>query len=129
LCVLASALLLFAPTGVGSRSGSSTTTSEGDGGRETQTTETRPLVGEIGTADLVFFAVPVVVAAAPLLARRRRPAIVARGVSAGLLYLWVLFLAFGGGIFYIPSAVLMVIAAVLAGRKPAPDASSPPPAR
>lgn len=128
LCVLASAFLLFWPAGVASQSGSGTTTSGGDGDRgdETRTAETRPLVGEIGVADVVFFAVPVVIAGSPLLVRRRRPAIVARGISAGLLFLWVLLLAFAGGNFYMPSAVLMVIAAVLAGRKPAPAASSPP---
>jgi hypothetical protein len=126
LCVLASAFLLFWPAGVVSESGSGTTTSGGDGGDDTRTTETRPLVGEIGTADVVFFAVPVVIAGLPLLVRRRRPAIAARGISAALLFLWVLLLAFAGGNFYIPSTVLMVIAAVLAGRKPVPAASSLP---
>jgi hypothetical protein len=127
LCVLASAFLLFWPAGVVSESGSGTVTSDGDPGDDTRTTETRPLVGEIGTADVVFFAVPVAIAGFPLLVRRRRPAIVARGISAALLFLWVLLLAFAGGNFYMPSTVLMVIAAVLAGRKPAPAASSPPP--
>ena len=127
LCILASAILLFMPAGVASLSRSGTTTTgAGSGGSETRTTEMRLLVGEIDTADLVIFAVPAVVAAVPLLVRRRRPPIVARATAAGLLFLWVLLLALGGGILYIPSAGLMVIAAVLAGSDTGRPAVSAP---
>lgn len=123
LAVLATAIHLFAPAG--ERSGSSTTTT-GEGSGESRTEiETRPLVGEIDAVDLTFVAFPVVVAAAPLIVRRRGAAIMARAISAGLLFLWVL----GGGLFYMPSAVLMVAAAAEAGTghpvtKPPPAAQS-----
>lgn len=121
LCILASALLLFAPVGLASLSGSAGTTTGDDSGiGESSREETGPVV-ELRPASVAFFAAPVAVAAAPLLALRRRAAVAVRTTSAALLLLWVLFLAFGGGIFYLPSVVLMAIAAATAGS----DASGP----
>lgn len=125
LCILASAFLLLVPIGVASLSSSGTTTGDGSGDSGTPRTETRPLV-EVRTASLVFFAVPVAVAAAPLLVRRRRAAVVVRAISAGLLLLWVLLLAFGGGAFYLPSVVLMAIAAATAGSDPSQPTTAHP---
>ena len=69
--------------------------------------------------------VPVIVAALPLAARNhRRIATCVRGSAAGLLLLWVLFLAFGGGALYFPAAVAMGIAALLAQSDTVPQHES-----
>ncbi|MGH3441495.1 MAG: radical SAM protein, partial [Nitriliruptorales bacterium] len=93
LCLAASVSVLLWPRGEASYSGIGTTSSQGQGEEETSATS-RPLTGDLEATDVAFFAVPVVIAAAPLVVRRRRGAIVARGIAASLLFMWVLFLAF-----------------------------------
>lgn len=77
--------------------------------------ETRTLPEAQGWASVAIVAVPpLAVSALPLLSRGRRTALVLRTAAAILLWAWVVLGALSVGIFYLPSAILMLIAAILA---------------
>jgi len=81
--------------------------------------ESRTLAEVQGWASVAIVAVPpVVVSAMPLLPRGRRTALVLRSAAAVLLWGWVVLGALSVGIFYLPSAILMLIAAILARSHP-----------
>ena len=81
--------------------------------------ETRTLPEAQGWASVAIVAVPPLAASAlPLLPRGRRTALVLRTVAAVLLWAWVVLGALSVGIFYLPSAILMLIAAILARAHP-----------
>ena len=120
----AAALLAFAPmvaiveessqTTVG-ESISGGTASPADESTGTRVQETRTLPETQGWGSVAFVAgPPLVVAALPLLARRGRLAKVLRTLATVLLFGWVLLGALSIGIFYLPSAGLMLVAAILA---------------
>lgn len=80
-----------------------------------RTQGTRTLAEAQGWGSVAFVAVPpLVVAALPLLAPRRRPAMVLRTLATVLLFGWVLLGALSFGTFYLPAAGLMLVAAILA---------------
>jgi len=80
-----------------------------------RTQETRTLPEAQGWASVAIVALPpLAVSALPLLPRGRRTALVLRTVAAVLLWGWVVLGALSVGIFYLPSALLMLIAAILA---------------
>jgi hypothetical protein len=82
---------------------------------DTRTQETRTLAEAQGWGSVAFVAVPpLMVSALPLLAPRGRPAKVLRTVATALLFGWVLLGALSVGIFYLPSAGLMLVATILA---------------
>jgi hypothetical protein len=88
----------------------------GIGGETTCSSRSTTLPESEGWDVLVVLAVPVVIAGAPLLlgsTRLRRPALV---VSSLLLLAFAALGAGSIGLFYLPAAVAMVIAAVLDAR-------------
>lgn len=115
LSCLASGYLVSSAT-VTSESGVSTVTDD-DSGKERRTRESQPLV-DADPGTVIFFSVPVVITAAPLFVRRRLSSIIVRTSASVLLFLWVLLLAFAGGIFYMPSLASMAAAAALAASQP-----------
>lgn len=124
LVCVAAAFLAFAPAMVVSQGSSQTTSGRSTlGGSASpapqtshlRTQETRTLPEAQGWASLAVVAVPPLVASAlPLLSRGRRTALVLRTVAAVLLWGWVVLGALSIGIFYLPSAILMLVAAILA---------------
>lgn len=117
-------MLAFALSWGGASMGGGEPVSPDGTGNGTQTPESERR-NPLTVGNILFFAVPIVIAAVPVFIRRRRLAIVARAIAAGLLFLWVLFLAFGGGLFYLPSAGLMAVAAIL-GTTPTTRERRPP---
>jgi hypothetical protein len=83
----------------------------GDGGDET-------LIGHEGTWVAAILGIPIALAAAPLIApaRTRRLALL---VASGLAVAFVLATGFTVGLFYTPTAVLLMIAASGAQRRTA----------
>ena len=123
--VLALAASLFMLLALGVTTETGVATSAGDSSIVRGSEDAIP----VSVASVVAFSVPVVVAAVPLLAmRRRKIALGLRIASTGLLFLWVLFLAFGGGIFYLPAAAAMAVAAALAAGSDHPVEAQMPPA-
>ena len=122
---VAAAFFAFAPMVAVIEESSQTTLGESVSGgtaspepeaRNARTQETRTLPETRGGwGSVAFVAVPpIVVAALPLLAPRGRPARVLRTLATVLLFGWVLLGALSFGIFYLPSAGLMLMAAILA---------------
>lgn len=120
----AAAFLAFAPmvavveessqTGVG-QSGAGGTAPPTQDSTDARVKETRtlPEAQGWGTVALVT-SPPLIVAALPLLAPRGRAAKGLRTLATVLLFGWVLLGALSFGIFYVPVAGLMLVAAILA---------------
>jgi hypothetical protein len=127
LALVASLILLFVPTGTTSSSFCSVapapTSPGGTPGSPTCTSsETHPsLVDEQGWGVAIPLSIPVVVAGIPVAVtktRARRPASIA---ATSLLLAFTILGAASVGIFYLPSAVAMIVAA--SHRSPAPVAT------
>ena len=124
LACVAAAVLALAPMMMVSQGSSQTTSGRSTMGgsvspapqiSDLRTQETRALPDAQGWASVAVVAVPPLVASAlPLLPRGRRRAFVLRTVAAVLLWAWGVLGALSVGIFYLPSAILMLIAAILA---------------
>ncbi|MFE7408045.1 hypothetical protein [Isoptericola sp. NPDC057559] len=94
-------------------------------GAAVRTTETTATLAQVnGPGILVVLALPVVVAALPLLARRARGFLALRVTTAVLLVLMTLLGALSVGILFAPAAVAAVVAAALPGMRAAPAAPS-----
>lgn len=74
------------------------------------------LVDREGLKAIGLLSLPPTIAALALLARRKRPAVVTRTVAAVLILAFAIFGAASIGMFFIPSGVLMGIAAFRASR-------------
>ena len=117
---LASAVLMLFPLGTGSTGGAAGSTA-GPGGvaqeseRPHQIESRQPKANgpETDPKTLAFFAIPVGVAAVPLVARRPKSAAILRSVAAAALVVWKVLLAFVG-LLYLPALGLMAVAAALA---------------
>jgi hypothetical protein len=117
LALLASVSLLVIFTlglGVGSIGGSIEGSVTGEAGLGGSGVSPMTRLVSIRIADAIFFALPVLIAAIPLLFRGQLSAIISRSIATIVLFLWVLFLAFGGGIFYLPSVAAMALSVVAA---------------
>lgn len=109
---LTTVLLLRAPL-----YGSSASTATSDG-RLTARTDSATLFDVNGWNAIVPLLIPVLIAGLPLLAPSRRPAVLGRSMSAFILLAFVVLGAMTVGLFYLPSALLMTIAAFMAVRPP-----------
>lgn len=111
MALLASALLVFVPTGSYER----TEVRVGPGGKQEQVSERgrTTLLDEEGSGVLAFLGIPVAVAALPVVLLRTRLARAAQAVAALLLLALVFLAAFSIGLFYFPSALAMTLAALL----------------
>lgn len=115
LCALAaSGFLLVAPVYRGVRR--IATLGPAEPVEERELVEQATLLAANGPWVLALLAAPVVLAAVPLLLRGRVGQRRSARVSAALLLTFVLLTGFSVGLLYAPSALLMVLAAVLNGR-------------
>jgi hypothetical protein len=105
LAVFGGAVAAFAPLGT-------TTSAAGAPGVETVRTEHVSLFAHDGSWVLVVVTVPILIALAPVLVRRRGVAV----ASAVLLWACCVLGALSVGIFFVPSAIAMTVAAATAPR-------------
>jgi hypothetical protein len=66
----------------------------------------------------IAVAVPIAIAAVPLLPRSERGRRIARGIAAILLFACCFVGLFSVGILYVPCAIAMVVACVIGNREP-----------
>jgi hypothetical protein len=107
LAVVAATALLVVPTG---REETVSTSPSGDQVRRSRSTT---LVQSDGWKVLVPLAVPVALAGAPLVFRRTRWSRAAMVIASGLLLGMVVLGAASIGLFFLPAAATMVVAAVV----------------
>lgn len=108
LSLVAAVVLAFAPLASQTEAVPSSLGGTGVVGR----VERVSLLEHEGASVLIPLAVPVAIAALGLAADRSRRPRTLRTVAAGLLVVFVLLGAMSIGLFYLPSAVAMVVAAV-----------------
>ncbi|MFC8597202.1 MULTISPECIES: hypothetical protein [unclassified Isoptericola] len=105
----------------------STTSGSVTGAVTTTTTDATATLAQVnGPGVLVVLAVPVLVAALPLLARRASAFRALRVTTAVLLPVLTLVGAMSVGVFFAPAALAAVVAAALPGRSAASSAPPPP---
>jgi hypothetical protein len=116
LAVAASGFALLGPTG----SEEAAQEAVPEGARPVEPVETRSttLLGEIRAGEedavvLVWLVVPVAIAVAPLMLVRTRVDLAARIVAAALLLAFSFVAGASVGLFYLPSALAMVAAAIV----------------
>lgn len=110
LAGVAAAYLLVVPTNV-AESTTFTFWPTGSGGPVSTRSETTLLEAE-GWSALVPVLIPVILSAAPLLLDGTRYAAPARLLAAALLLGFIVVAGFSIGLFYLPSAVAMLLAAI-----------------
>lgn len=110
LAVAASAFVLFAPTGKSER-GSVVLKPGGERIERTHEVESTTLVEEEPGPALTVVAIALVLTGAPLTLNHTRFWLAARTVSAVVLWIGSLLAGFSIGLFYLPSAIAMTIAA------------------
>jgi hypothetical protein len=111
LAVVATVVLLVVPTG------REESISTGPSGVTIRSSRSTTLVQSDGLDVLVLLAIPVVLTGLPLVFRRPRWRRVALLAASVLLLVLVVLGAASIGLFYLPAAVAMVIAAVVADRR------------
>lgn len=108
LAVLAFVLLLFVPV-VQEESGHGSVVNNVSS--ETVTKSNKTLVDQLGKGIAVALAIPVLISAVPLFLQRTPARKLSQRLAAGLLVIGVMLGAASVGMFYIPSALAMVVAA------------------
>jgi hypothetical protein len=93
----------------------STSVSSSSSGETTSATSTETLLESEGTSVLLVLAVPVVLVGIALLTRRSRHARRLRLTTGGLLFAAGLLGAASIGLFYLPAAVLLLVAGARTG--------------
>lgn len=117
LAVVAAAYLLLVPT-YAAESTTATLGRTGPGSSVSTRSETTLLEAE-GWSVLIPLLIPVILSAAPLLLNETRYAAATRLVAAVLLLSFVVLTGFSIGLFYLPSAAAMLLAALwLIGSRP-----------
>lgn len=124
--VAAGSYLLFAP--LGTSSSSSMTASDGGTVILDSTTSNETLVDREGTGVLVVVLIPIGLALVAALARRRWAMPTRIGAGVTLTVLCVLGML-SIGVFYLPAAILLLVAGLKTNRQPQADGAGTTPGR